>query len=35
MKIGTPAYVHMDKSYLHMITKDISFYEHYMKEAMR
>lgn len=34
MKIGTPAYIHMEKSYLHMVTKDISYYEHFMRQAM-
>lgn len=34
LKIGTPAYVHMEKSYLHMVTKDITFFEHYMRLAM-
>ena len=35
MKIGTPACVHSNLSYLHMISKDISFYEHFLREAMR
>lgn len=35
MKIGTPAYIHSHQSYLHMISKDLSFYEHYMCEAMK
>ena len=35
MKIGTPAYIHSHQSYLHMISKDLSFYEHFMREAMK
>ena len=35
MKISTPAYVHSHKSYLHMISKDMSFYEHFVEEAMK
>ena len=35
MKIGTPAYIHSHQSYLHMISKDLSFYEYYMREAMK
>ena len=35
MKISTPAYIHSHKSYLHMITKDMSFYEHFVSEAMK
>ena len=35
MKIGTPAYIHSHKSYLHMIVKDLSFLEHYVQEAMK
>lgn len=35
MKIATPAYVHSHKSYLHMISKDMSFYEHFVAEAMK
>lgn len=34
MKIATPAYVHSHKSYLHMISKDLSFYEYYVAQAM-
>ena len=34
LKIGTPAYIHMEKSYLHMVTKDITFFEHFMRQAM-
>ena len=35
MKIATPAYVHSYKSYLHMISKDMSYYEHFVAEAMK
>jgi len=35
MKIGTPAYIHSHLSYLNMISKDLSFYEHFVREAMR
>ena len=35
MRIGTPAYVHSHLSYLNMISKDLSFYEHFVKEAMK
>ena len=35
MKMGTPAYIHSHKSYLHMIVKDLSFLEHYVEEAMK
>ena len=35
MKMGTPAYIHQEKSYLHMVTKDMNYYEHYMREAMK
>jgi len=34
MKIATPAYVHSAKSYLHMISKDMAFYEYYVRKAM-
>ena len=35
MKIGTPAYIHSHKSYLHMVCKDLTYYEHYIAEAMK
>jgi hypothetical protein len=35
MKMGTPAYVHQHRSYLHMVTKDICYYEHFVREAMK
>lgn len=35
MKMGTPAYIHSHMSYLHMISKDLGYYEHFMREAMK
>ena len=35
MKIGTPAYIHSNKSYLHMISKPVNFLEHFAEEAMK
>ena len=35
MKLGSPAYIHSNKSYLHMISKDMAYYEHYVAEAMK
>lgn len=35
MKIGTPAYIHSSQSYLNMISKDVCFHEHFIKEAMK
>lgn len=35
MKIATPAYVHSHKSYLHMISKDMAFLEHFISECMK
>lgn len=34
MKITTPAHVHLDKSYLHMIVKEMSYMEYFIREAM-
>ena len=34
MKMSTPAFIHQEKSYLHMVCKDISFYEHFLARAM-
>ena len=34
MSVYQPAYLHGTKSYLHMIAKDMVFYEHYLKKAM-
>ena len=35
MKIGTPAYVHSNKSYLSCLCKDLTYYEHFVSEAMK
>lgn len=35
MKMGSPAYIHSNKSYLHMISKDMAYYEHFVAEAMK
>jgi hypothetical protein len=34
MKISTPAFVHLPKTYLSMIEKDVAYMEYFIREAM-